>query len=75
MKKYKSWFKATALKAVKTMAQTAVSMMTVGQMVTDVDWIGILSVSLGAGVMSVLTNISNIKIDDEELDLSKLPKD
>ena len=54
------WGKAAAVRAVKTMAQTAVSMIVVGSTASEVDWIGILSVSVVAGIASMLTSISGI---------------
>lgn len=56
----KKWLKAAGIRAVKTMAQTAVSMLTVGQAVLDVNWINVLSVSAVAGVISMLTSIAGI---------------
>ena len=56
----KKWFKAAGIRAIKTVAQTAVSMITVGQAVMDVDWIGILSVSLVSGVVSILTSVAGL---------------
>ena len=52
------WIKAVGIRAIKTVAQTAVSLMTVGQAVTDMDWQKILSISVGAGVMSILTSVA-----------------
>lgn len=56
----KKWFKAAAVRAIKTFCQTAASMMTVGQTVYEVDWIGILSVSGLAAIMSMLTSLAGI---------------
>lgn len=42
------------------MAQTAVSMLTVGQAVLDVNWVNVLSVSAVAGVISMLTSIAGL---------------
>ena len=56
----KKWFKAAGIRAIKTVAQAAVSMITVGQAVMDVDWIGILSVSLVSGVVSILTSVAGL---------------
>ena len=55
-----NWFKAAGVRAVKTMAQTAVSMIVVGSTASEVDWMGILSVSVVAGIASMLTSISGI---------------
>ena len=56
----KKWFKAAGVRAVKTMAQTALSMLTVGQAVMDVNWINVLSVTATAGIISILTSIGGI---------------
>ena len=54
------WAKATGVRAVKTFAQTAVSMMTVGQAVIDVNWINVLSVSSVAALISILTSLAGL---------------
>ena len=56
----KKWIKAAGIRAVKTMAQTAVSMLTVGQAVLDVNWVNVLSVSAVAGVISILTSVAGL---------------
>ena len=56
----KKWLNAAGIRAVKTMAQTAVSMLTVGQAVLDVNWVNVLSVSAVAGVISMLTSIAGL---------------
>ena len=56
----KKWVKAAVIRAIKTMAQTAVSMLTVGQAVLDVNWVNVLSVSAVAGVASMLTSIAGL---------------
>ena len=56
----KKWLKAAGVRAVKTMAQTALSMLTVGQAVMDVNWMNVLSVTVTAGVISILTSIGGI---------------
>ena len=59
------WWKAAAIRAIKTVAQTAVSMLTVGQLFTEVDWIGILSISGVAGIISILTSLAGLPEVDE----------
>lgn len=56
----KEWFKAAGIRAIKTMAQTALSMLTVGQAVMDVNWLNVLAVTATAGIISVLTSIVGI---------------
>ena len=56
----KKWFYAAFIRSLKTMAQTAVSMLTVGQAVLDVNWVNVISVSAVAGVISMLTSIAGL---------------
>ena len=56
----KKWLKAAGIRAVKTMAQTAVSMLTVGQAVLEVNWVNVLSVSAVAGIISMLTSVAGL---------------
>lgn len=56
----KKWWKCAGVRAIKTFAQTAVAMITVGSAVTDVDWVAVLSVSFTASVASVLTSIGGL---------------
>lgn len=56
-----NWLKAAGIRAVKTMAQTAVGMLT-GEMVglLDADWLAVLSVAAMAGVVSLLTSVAGL---------------
>lgn len=54
----KEWIYAAAIRAVKTVAQTAMSMMTIGMVASEIDWATLLSASLVAGLYSVLTSIA-----------------
>ena len=58
---WKNWLKASAIRAIKTVAQTAVGMLT-GSMVglMEVDWIAVASVSAMAGIVSMLTSIAGL---------------
>lgn len=56
----KKWFKAAGVRAVKTVAQTMVSMLTVGQAFMEINWLNILSVSAVAGVISLLTSVAGL---------------
>ena len=53
-------------RAIKTVCQTAVSMLTVGQAVMDVDWMNVISISLMAGIISVLTTVATYGDEDGE---------
>ena len=56
----KKWLKCAGVRAIKTMAQTSVSMLTVGQAVMDVNWVNVLSVSVVAGIISILTSVAGL---------------
>jgi len=56
----KKWFKNTAIKAVKTMAETAAGLLTVGAVMSDVNWVVVGSASLLAGIYTVLLNVASI---------------
>lgn len=58
MKKFTNeWVYAAIVRAIRTMAQVALSMFSVGAAINEVDWLKILSVSVVAGVYSILTSI------------------
>lgn len=54
------WIKAAAIRALKTVCQTAASMISVGAMVTEVNWIAVLSISATAGILSILTSLAGL---------------
>ena len=54
----KEWFIAALIRAVRTMAQTALSMLTVGMAISDVDWLQLASITIVAGVISILTSLA-----------------
>ena len=56
----KQWSKATAVRAIKTVAQTAIATIGVSAVMTDVNWVAVGSASLLAGVLSVLTSIAGL---------------
>lgn len=65
----RTWFKAAGIRALKTVAQTAVSMLTVGQAFMEVNWLNVLSVSATAGVISILTSLAGLpEVEDEKND-------
>jgi hypothetical protein len=64
--KLKDWAIDAGVRAIKTVAQTAVAMITVGQSVSEVSWVNIASVSLVAGIASLLTSVATIDLRSEE---------
>lgn len=56
----KEFWKAAGIRAVKTFAQTALSMITIGQAFIDVNWINVLSVSGVACILSLFTSLAGL---------------
>lgn len=54
------WLKAAGVRAIRTMAQTALGMFTVGMAVEEVKWSYVASVSLVSGVYSLITSIAGL---------------
>lgn len=58
MTNFKAWIKAAGIRAIKTVAQTALA--TIGTsaiLLTDVNWAAVTSAALLAGVLSMLTSV------------------
>lgn len=60
MRNWKLWFKAAAVRAVKTVAQTAVATIGTSAAMGDVNWIMVGSASLLAGILSLLTSVAGL---------------
>lgn len=60
------WAKAAAIRAVKTMAQTAVAVIGTGAVVSEVNWQMVVSSAIVAGIVSLLTSVAGIPEVSEE---------
>lgn len=60
MRDWKSWTHAAFIRAVKTVAQTAVATIGTTAAMNEVDWALVLSTSVLAGVLSVLTSVAGL---------------
>lgn len=54
------WLKAAAIRAVRTMAQTALAMIPVAVSITEVNWLAVLGTAALAGVCSLLTSLAGL---------------
>jgi hypothetical protein len=54
------WIKSAGVRALKTIAQTAASLIGVGAVLSDVDWMMVGSASLLAGILSLLTSLAGL---------------
>lgn len=57
---WKTWLKAAAIRAVKTVAQTAVATIGTSVVMDQVDWLMVLSAAALAGVLSLLTSLAGL---------------
>lgn len=60
MKNWKLWIKAAAVRAVKTVAQTAVATIGTSAAMGEVNWLMVGSASLLAGILSMLTSVAGL---------------
>lgn len=58
--KTKNWIKAAAVRALKTVCQTAVATIGTAAVLSSVDWKMVVSASLLAGVLSILTSVGGL---------------
>ena len=56
----KKWIKASAIRAIKTMAQTAVATIGTSAVMGDVNWVMVASASVLSGIISILTSVAGI---------------
>lgn len=57
---WKLWWKAAGIRAIKTMAQTAVATIGAAAVLSDVNWIMAVSAAVLAGVLSLLTSVAGL---------------
>lgn len=54
------WIKASAVRAIKTMAQTALAMIPAAAMIQNVDWTAVVGTAALAGLVSIFTSIAGL---------------
>lgn len=58
--KWKAWLKAAGIRAVKTVAQTAVATIGTTAVISEVNWMAVIGASVLAGILSLLTSLAGI---------------
>lgn len=56
----KKWFECAMVRAVKTLAQTAIASIGTAVVLDDVNWIAVISASILAGILSILTSLAGL---------------
>lgn len=57
---HKNWLRAALIRAVKTFAQTAASFVTVGAIISEINWAVVFSTAAVAAIYSILTSLAGI---------------
>lgn len=57
---FKKWLKAAGVRALKTVAQTAIATIGTSAIISEVNWLAVLSASALAGILSLLTSIAGL---------------
>lgn len=60
MKNWKAWIHAAGIRAVKTVAQTAVGVIGASALISEVNWLTVASAAALAGVVSLLTSVAGL---------------
>ena len=66
MRDWKAWIKAAGVRAIKTVAQTAVATIGTSAAMGDVNWKLVLSSSVLAGILSLLTSVAGLPEVEED---------
>ena len=67
----KKWFHASGVRALKTVAQTAIATIGTAAVLGAVDWIAVASASVLAGILSILTSIAGLPEVNEVTETGK----
>lgn len=62
---FKKWLKAAGNRAVKTVAQTAIATIGTSAVISEVNWLMVVSASVLAGILSLLTSVAGLPEVDE----------
>lgn len=60
IKNWKNWIKAASIRAIKTVAQTAIATIGTSALIGEVNWVMVGSASALAGILSMLTSVAGL---------------
>lgn len=65
MRDWKNWIKKAGIRAIKTVCQTAIAMIGTATVLDSVNWEMVLSASILAGVLSLLTSVAGLPEEED----------
>ena len=69
MKITKEWWKCACIRAIKTVAQAAIAMIGTATVMSSVDWKMVVSASVLAGILSLLTSVAGLpEVNDGDIE-------
>ena len=69
MGNWKNWAKAAAIRAIRTVCQTAIATIGTAAFIDEVNWYLVGSASILAGILSILTSLAGLpEVDKQEVD-------
>lgn len=64
----RKWWKAAGIRALRTVCQTAIATIGTAAVLSEVNWLAVLSASVLAGILSMLTSLAGLPEVDDELE-------
>lgn len=68
----KTWLKAAVIRAIRTMAQTAIATIGTAVAISEVNWVYVASATVLAGILSMLTSVAGLPEVEEEESVSEV---
>lgn len=72
---FKKWLAAAGIRAIKTIAQTAIATIGTSAVISEINWVMVASASAVAGILSLLTSIGGLPELDLEEKLEKVAEE
>lgn len=71
---WKNWFKAAGIRAIRTVAQTAIACIGTAAVLSEVNWLAVGSAAILAGILSMLTSLAGLpEVDGAAPEVPEIP--